>query len=194
MNLESLYFPRAFSGDKFLVETFILLVKKHKIKHIVETGTCKGNTSAALAVIMKDNGDVTTIEASNSYFVLGDWLKKFTNVKRVLGDSPEWIEKNAKKLEGPLLFFLDAHWEIPTPTPKELDAIWKNGLKPVIVIHDFKVPDRPDFGFDTYSDWTYDIDHVMPYLEKIYGRGNYAYSYNSKAVGVKRGVLIVEPI
>src|SRR5690606_34701363 len=92
-----------------------------------------------------------------------------------------------------ILFFLDAHWQQYNPLLDELKVIAEAGLKPVIVIHDFKVPFRDDLGYDSYNGQDYDYTWIQDSLHAIYG-SNFTTRYNDQATGAKRGVIIIEPI
>ena len=74
----------------------------------------------------------------------------------------------------------------------ELELIANAGLRSVIEIHDFKVPDHLELGFDTYGDIVYEWAWIKPSIEKIYGK-DYRIEYNSHATGAKRGILYVSP-
>jgi len=117
------------------------------------------------------------------------------NVNVVLGSSPDFLDSI---LCGPMLkikrilFFLDAHWDDYCPLLDELKLIADNNLEPVIAIHDFKVPDCPLLGFDSYKGQDYDFDWIKPSIEKIYPDG-YVVEYNNEAEGAKRGVIFIYP-
>jgi hypothetical protein len=61
------------------------------------------------------------------------------------------------------------------------------------MIHDFKVPDHPELGFDSYDGQDYEWDWIEGHVEAIYGKDGYIKSYNTDAVGAKRGVVVIEP-
>jgi hypothetical protein len=88
------------------------------------------------------------------------------------------------------LFYLDAHSHIETPLLDELKAIAEAEIKPIIVIHDWKIPDRPDLGYDSYNGQDYTFEWIKPSIEAIYG-DEYAYYYNNQAEGAKRGVIYI---
>jgi hypothetical protein len=181
-------FSQPFVGDVQAGMQFRMIVREYGIKTIIETGTFQGLTTRFLASIAPH---VVTIEIDPK--VDSSHLSQVPNVQKLLMPSPEGIRQAVTLAPPPYLFYLDAHWEPPTPTPHELDVIASLGLKPVIVIHDFKVPSHPELGFDSYSDWTNDIEHVEPHLKKIYGEDNYLLAYNNPAPTVTRGILYVAP-
>ena len=92
-----------------------------------------------------------------------------------------------------VLLFLDAHWESHNPLLEELQIIKDKGMKPVIAIHDFFVPEHPELGFDSYAGQDYNWEWIASSIESIYGADGYKYFYNSEAEGMKRGVVFIMP-
>lgn len=178
---------KEFNGDKYLKQSVANLLDKHSIELAIETGTYKAETTRALSYMAKE---VVSIESSRKHFYHAlDVLEKRNNTTLLLGQSekrlPEVLKKNKDKK---ILFYLDAHGN-RTPLLKELDCIADAKLThpPVIVIHDFQVPDKPHFGYDTYDGQPYTWEWVKPHIEAIYTSHNHW--YNNKATGKKRGVL-----
>ena len=177
-----------FEGDTYIEAEVKRLAEKHKVTTIVETGTYQGNTTLKFAGIVKN---VLTIESNPSYHAAVQPKIKGNNVQSVLADSAAYLLSN--KLEGVLFFYLDAHWGKVCPLLGELQAIAKNGYKPVIAIHDWQVPNK-DFGFDKFPDGKpYTIDVIKPYLDAIYGLDGYTFHYNENAAGCYRGMIYIEP-
>jgi len=181
---------RGFEGDEFLAKEFARLVKLHNINHIIETGSYRGATAKRLSEL----APVYTVELIHENYEVAKETCKGHPVTCRLGNSVdalrEWLP-NLKRER--LLFFLDAHWEKYNPLLDELHVIAMNGIKPVIAIHDFKVPDRPEFGYDSYAGQDYDFAWIEKSLDEIYG-GKYAYHYNSMAEGAMRGVIFIYPL
>jgi len=182
----------AFGKDKYLGQQFESLIQKHSIGVVVETGTYKGQTTRALANMVRN---VHTIEINETYYQ--EAMVELTdehNVKQHLGSSPKIIVSLEDSIgDNKALFFLDAHWYHYNPLLDELKAIEEIGHKPVIIIHDFKVPARPEFGFDTYNGQDYDWDWIKKDIISIYGKNGFSYRYNTYAEGQMRGVIFIEP-
>jgi hypothetical protein len=49
----------------------------------------------------------------------------------------------------PTLFYLDAHWEEYLPLRDELQLIYNNFPRAVVLVDDFKVDDDLGYGFDS---------------------------------------------
>lgn len=182
-----------FNGDIHLQDEFIRLKSHFNIKEVIETGTYHGDTTLWLA----HNFDVVhTIETNPTHInVAGPKLKDQKNVTLWVGSSAERLGDVIEHCETvrPLIF-LDAHW-YANPVLKELDQIAELGSKPILVIHDFKVPDHPDFGYDVYPNEKiiYEWDWIKSRIDKIYGEDGYRHYYNTKATGAKRGCVFIIP-
>ena len=181
---------RPFEGDTFIGNELIKLRDKFSIVNCVETGTQYGTSTKELCKIFDI---VNTIEADKNYFELAkENLKEVENCTQWLGGSE--VVLGRIDLRKPTLFYLDAHGcEIGgCPLRDELYVISKMCLKTVcIAIHDFKVPDHPEFGFDAY-DYELKLEEVITYLQLIYTNG-FDYHYNDKADGAMRGIIYIYP-
>ncbi|MCX6750355.1 MAG: hypothetical protein NTZ83_02775, partial [Candidatus Pacearchaeota archaeon] len=113
----------AFGGDSYLKKEFEFLIKKFRIKNIVETGTFKGDTTKEFSKIVEN---VYSIESNKKYYLFSKKrLKEDNNIKLFLGSSPIILKKILPALEGNTLFFLDAHWGNYWPILDELNEISK---------------------------------------------------------------------
>jgi hypothetical protein len=192
-NQNSIHNSNYFNGDIFLAKKFLEIINREKIVNVVETGTYLGDTTKFFG---ENACSVYTVERDGEYFRSSQARNDLgQNIKFYLGNSWEVLDNEIiPQIKGQTVFYLDAHWGQPCPTVLELGIIAKHGLKPVIVIHDFKVPNQPGLGWDSYPDFEYKIENIEPYLEKIYGREAYRYEYNSESSGAKRGVIFIYPI
>lgn len=185
-----------YEGDNFIHGELERLCKQYNVSHIIETGTYRGATTKRLATIRGPRSVYTVEVVEKNFEIAHGQLESLLNVRAVLGNSvdilPKWLTTLAGIADG-FLFFLDAHWESYNPLLDELKLIADFNLKPVIFIHDFKVPDHPEFGFDSYAGQDYDFEWIKPSIERIYGAYGYDYHYNSEASGAKRGVIYIYP-
>ncbi len=181
---------KAFNGDTFALEHFEKLKKDLGLKVVIETGTYHGDTTKHLAEIFPE---VHTIELNQEYQnIAKNNVGDLENVSYHLGSSPEVMEQIIPEGWNPgLLIFLDAHWNDYNPLLDELKVIANKKIKPVIVIHDFKVPGK-DFGFDSYAGQDYDYDWIKGLLGEIYGN-EYDFYYNEEATGSQRGIIYILP-
>jgi hypothetical protein len=184
-----------FEGDDIIGEKLRSLIDRWKINWVIETGTFLGGTAKRLASMCEM---VSTIEINDSFYLRAkNHLRDIDNVTMFYGDSVALLPQMLKvTLDKNILFFLDDHWEKHLPLLAELEIInefkGKHG-NIVISIHDFKVPGRPDLGFDTYGNVTLDWPYIEAGIEKIYGKDGYLIEYNNKARGAQRGIIYITP-
>jgi hypothetical protein len=189
----------AFNNDKFIQQEFLKLKDRFGIKAVIETGTCLAGT----AIFLGKNFDrVFTIETNKAWLKIaisrieaagvGDKIKAYLGKsENLLGDIIQLYS-----LGDNIICWLDAHWNESCPLQDELRAIAKNKIKPVIVIHDFKVDGEPALGYDSYNGQAFTYEWIKPLLIEIYGGiDGYEYYYNSDATStaVKRGIIYITP-
>lgn len=180
--------------DNYVYQEFESLIGRFNIKKIVETGTYYGWSTMKLAEF---GVDVTTIEYSieNYNVAINNFNKtNFKNIRAILGSSPDVLDKILTGEDNDTILFLDAHWYEYWPIHDELKVCIKKKIKPVIIIHDFFVPDEygnPKFGFDKYGEQNLDFNYIKPFLDKIYGEDNYDYHYNKESYDVGQGVIYI---
>lgn len=185
-----------FEGDSILKETFERIIKSNKISWIIETGTYYGATTKHLAGWTEKVDTIEVVEENYKKAIINN--EDLKNVTFHLGSSEKVMDKlfsdfNKKGRRPNLFCFLDAHWQEYNPLLDELAVIAKWKWKPIIAIHDFKVPGHPELGFDTYKDIVYEWGWIKEGIEKIYGVNGYRVEYNSEATGAKRGVIFIYP-
>jgi predicted O-methyltransferase YrrM len=180
--------------DNFVYQEFKNLISKFNIKKIIETGTYYGWSTMKLAEF---GIDVTTIEYSKeNYNIAIDNFSKtnFSNIKGLLGNSPEVLTEILTNEDNDVILFLDAHWYDYWPIHDELRVCIHKKIKPIIIIHDFFVPDEngnPKFGFDKYGEQKLDLEYIKVFLDEIYGENNYDYHYNSQSDNVGQGLIYI---
>ncbi len=187
----------ALNGDHSLQKQFVDYIDRFSILTIVETGTYQAKSTLWFAQKCKT---VITIESQERYFhSVGDLHNP--NIHQYLGQSQNVIYEKWNEIksysEPNYLFWLDAHWLPPCPTPFELLAITRLALnpKPVIVIHDFKVPGKNEYGWDLYDDFQYNWVSIRDLIDGIYGTDGYEIEYNREPINQcnLRGCIFVSP-
>lgn len=179
------------NGDGYLAAEVLRLKKVHGLTKAIETGTCLGSTTCWLA----ENFDVVhTIDVN------AEWQQiAYTRQLDIPGEVKFHTDDSAKVLNMSTIgdgwfMFADAHWNQHCPLLDELKALAFIGAKPVIAIHDMRVPGHPELGFDRMLDGTpFSFELVKPYLDRVYGEDGYTHHFNEKAEGAMRGVLYIEP-
>lgn len=116
----------------------------------VETGTYHGEMVQAL---IEDFDKIYTIEIQPKLFESASRkFEDFPHVQVVFGDSAVRLPEIVSALEGPALFWLDAHMGTSkghVPLFDELDAIFNDSLEHIVMIDDVRdfarLPHYPDF-------------------------------------------------
>lgn len=182
-------FPRKYAlQDIYLKEKLVEIIEKYNITTIVETGTFEGKSTVEFAQLVPK---VYGIELSDKFIKeTSVRLKKHNvnNVTLVKANSPEGLKQIMPELDvDKTLFFLDAHWNTYWPILDEIDSIEKN--KGIILIHDFKVPNNDELGYDSYKNQPLDYDFVKTALDSWCP--THRVEYNNKAYFEVRGVAFV---
>jgi hypothetical protein len=163
--------------DRFVYAEIKKLIEEYKIDTIIETGTYFGWSAKKLSEF---GLPVHTIEVNP------DFLKKARehtlgtkNVFHYYGSSPQVLDDLLGERDlGKILFFLDAHWGDYWPIHDELRVMKTYGLKPIILIHDFFVPDengKAKFGYDVYKGQALDHEFMKPVVEDLFGKDEYVH-------------------
>jgi hypothetical protein len=183
-----------FNGDRHLENQIKAICKKHGIQKIIELGTCLGSSTIWFA----QNFDyVQTSEINPEFAAIAESRFKESRLDNIA----LWVEDSRSILpimipyDTPTFIFIDSHWGPSNPLIQELAIIERSGNKNLVIcIHDFKVPGRPELGFDTYPEQgiVYEWEWIEPSISRIYPDG-YTVTYNSEATGAKRGVILIEP-
>jgi len=183
----------ALNEDKIAQAEFKRLQQEFNLKNCIELGSCLGYTAAWLATFYEH---VRTVEINSTFLHIATMnrLGDLPNVTTYLGDSVSLLPQMLEGWGDDTFIFIDSHWGAITPAPSELDLIAAHGMKPVIAVHDFQVPNHPELGYDCYDgDKPFSFAWLKPHLDNIYGADGYDHYYNSEALGAKRGILYVTP-
>lgn len=181
----------ALNGGEDMSGFFITAKDKYKINTVVETGTYLGWSTAFFSDYFDQ---VHTIEiVQHNYEIAGDFLKNRANVFIHLGSSEKVLSALLPSLaDRPVLFYLDAHWEKYWPLLDELKEISKTHRDNcIIVIDDFKVPNRPDIPYDRYGPHECSLAYVHESLKKVFTQ--YYYFYLIPANPLHRAKFVVMP-
>lgn len=178
---------RGYEGDECIHREIGHLVATNNVELIIETGSFKGATARRLSEFCP----VITIEKDARHHRETVQNCRGHDVVVINRDSADFLREYIPPKDRQILFFLDAHWN-GTPLLEELRHIAAMGIRPVIVIHDFKVPGRPDLGYDSYVGQDYAWEWIEKRIEAIYG-GSCGHHYNDEAEGARRGVVYIYP-
>lgn len=179
---------KGFEGDHLLEAQVKKYIADHRITLVVELGSYRGATTNKLTEMCQN---VISCEINPDNFAVAK--QSSPNALIFNCSSVQFLETNLKNMANQrLLLFVDSHsWNTPTPIYEEFKLIKESGVKPFLIIHDVKVPDK-DFGFDSYGGVDYELSAFEKYLDEIYTDGYYI-DYNSEAEGARRGAMFVTP-
>jgi len=186
-------FRGAFNGQRFRQRIFFDLLYCFPIKAIVETGTYRGKTTTLFKATFLT---VYTAEIHPRYYCYSKlrFLLNRENIQFFQGDSRIFLRglsENDSVCKDDVFFYLDAHWGEELPLREELDIIFLNWRKPVVMIDDFQVPDS-DYGFDDYgSGKTLNLSYIDS-IVTAHKLAVFFPSVNSSAeTGAKRGSVVL---
>jgi len=142
-----------FNGDVIRTRIVADLFNSVGCTAFIETGTYRAATTVLAKRLL--NCKVFSCELS-----LKSWL--FSTIRCLpyselfifRADSRSFLRRMGKHLgpeEIPFIY-LDAHWYSDLPLQEELDYVATTWAKCVVLVDDYKVPDRPGFKFDRYGD------------------------------------------
>ena len=116
----------------------------------VETGTFHGYSTELVASRFPALPTYSAEVVQSTYDEAHKFLRKYPNLHLARASSDEWVAGLLKSGQTGAMpfFYLDAHWQTYWPLRAELRHIADAAVKAVVVIDDFEVPGRPDFGFD----------------------------------------------
>lgn len=145
-NLTSKLAPVGFPYQSNLSLEFVERLRDQlQIRSFVETGTFQGATAKAMSSRF---AEVYTVEASPElYQAAAQSLAAFPNINCMQGGSVDRLPEILGRLDGPAIFWLDAHWcgqgtgliESECPLLKELELIYSHRADHVVLIDDARL-------------------------------------------------------
>lgn len=169
----------------------VYLKKRYNINTAIETGTYKGHTSMFLSYLFNSvhTTEINQSEYNDTYKI----LKNCSNITCHLGSSDKVFQHLLPSLKGERLFFyLDAHWNDFWPLLDEIREIGKTHFNNcIIMIDDFKVPNRPDIEFDKYGNHECSMEYIQNELNKVYS--SYSYHFLIPFNKERRAKLLIIP-
>jgi len=184
------------NGDSNLQNIVKKIVETNNIEVIVETGTHMGWSTGFFSDLVKN---VITTEINETWQTQAKQsLQDKSNIEFILGDSATSLNNILNKLDNKrVLFFLDSHFNNDKSLDRELEAIKNSKVEPYILIHDFKVPERVDLGYDSWDGHEYSFDNFKNMIESLYkskGYKGYKLCYNDMSAYGQRGCIMLEPV
>ena len=188
--------PNYALNDSFLRARLCGTIARRGVRLVVETGLNDGQSTVEFSrmapkVIGVDWDPECINETARKMQAAGR-----ENYELLCMSSPDAIRTIVANYFGGFphtLFFLDAHWDGPSPVLREIREIPKG--KGIIVFHDIKVPGK-DFGYDKVelTDGTeVDLDYNFLQDELTAWSPTHRVEYMQQSDGCYRGAAIVYP-
>jgi predicted O-methyltransferase YrrM len=171
-----IFHETGFHGDQYLLSLVDELMSQ--TDYFIETGTNVGST---LAFTAKKYPHITCLscepgtEAHSNAAINTSGL---LNVRLYNETSTDFLIRIKREMQflfhERVLFWLDAHgYGFDWPLKEEIEFITANFNKAIILIDDFKVPERGCFKYDSYKDQTCSYDFVKASFKSDFYRVYY---------------------
>ncbi len=180
------------NGSPSRLTTFDQLKQQCPFDAIVETGTYRGESTLFFATA---GCPVYSSEVNPRYMGYAQarlWSR--SNVSLFRGDSREFLRRliqNSNVSKDRVFFYLDAHWHDDLPLREEIDLIFRNWTRPVVMVDDFQVPDDSGYLFDDYGEGK---RLSLEYLDSVAHLGFTPFFPSlpsSEEIGLKRGWVVL---
>lgn len=182
-----------FNGQKFRQLIFFDLLYHFPIKALVETGTFQGTTTALFTATSLP---VFTAELHPRYFSYAKmrFLFNRTRIQLFQGDSRSFLRKLSADQTVPkedVFFYLDAHWHDDLPLLEEIEIIFSEWKRPIVMVDDFHVPNT-DYKFDDYGEKkTLNLDYIDPVVSSQNISVFFPTADSSEETGARRGCVVL---
>ncbi len=143
----------AMNGQTSRLEASRQIIYALNIERIVETGTFRATTTEWFSQF---GLPVETVEVNDRYFAFSRArLARSPNTKIIRNTSVSFLKDrigaNSVPKDVAQFFYLDSHWNNYLPLRDELQLIFANYPKSVVLIDDFMVADDAGYGYDNYG-------------------------------------------
>lgn len=152
----------ALNGQRFRQEMFRALIQELRPHAVFESGTYRGATTQFLWHV--SGRPVYTVEKEPAFArPAARRFRDVSDIRVIKSDSRKallGLRDNSSFPKSRVFFYLDAHWDADLPLREEVAIITGSWTDSLIVIDDFKVPDDPGYGFDTYAGTQLSIEYL----------------------------------
>lgn len=160
----------------------------------LELGTFYGGSSGYVAYKYPQLNIITCEPHTENFKKASQNLKDYKNVTLLSDTSVTFLDrKEVKSFKKPVIY-VDSHDYFPKVyLLDEIQKICSHYSDGFMVINDFAIPNRPQFGYNIYESFSYNLDYVGDLLrkygkEKVYGT---SYEYITSSLHPLRGMLVV---
>jgi hypothetical protein len=182
-----------FNGQSFRQRIFAQLLEAARFEAIVETGTFRGTTTEYMW--QKAKCPVYTVEMNPKVFGFAKaHLRRKPGISLHLGDSVTFLRQLIRdriQLAAPVFFYLDAHGRGELPLGPELELIFANWHKAVVMIDDFRVPGDDGYTFDSYGPDAVLDERLLARMALSGVRRFFPSAPSEKETGNRRGCVVL---
>ena len=180
------------NGSASRLQTFEELRRRCAFDAIVETGTYRGESTIYFAAT---GCPVYSSEVNPRYLGYARMrLRSRSNVHILLGDSRQFLRRLIEDPRVPkdkVFFYLDAHWHDDLPLREEVELIFRNWKRPVVMVDDFQVPGDEGYQFDDYGEGKrLSLDYLDPVAHLAFA-AFFPTLPSSEESGYKRGWTVL---
>ncbi len=165
-------FGGPFNGQPLRQAIFEAVLARVPVKAIIETGTYRGVTTRFMAE--RFAGPIQTVEVNPVWAVYAaHQLHDLPTVTAQCQDSRTFLVRHLianRYGGGPVLFYLDAHWQDDLPLLDEVTIIAGYMRDALVLVDDFAVPGDPGYSSDDYGPGKrLDLPYLAPVLAQFSG-------------------------
>jgi hypothetical protein len=181
-----------FNGQHFRQKMFLDILLGYEPEVLVETGCFRGTTTEFMAT--HTNAPIKAVELQPRYYYYTRLrLRSCPRVHLTCGDTNAFLRKLVQQTDirdKRVFVYLDAHWQGRLPLKGELETLFSTCASVVAMVDDFKVPDDPGYGYDTYADGAISVE-CLHFVNAI---GVHCYLPNCPShleTGMRRGSAVL---
>jgi hypothetical protein len=184
----------AFNAQTGRVNIFKAILHECQPIALVETGTFLATTTCFLA--QSTSKPIYTVELNpRNYGYASERLRGYKNVFLERGDSRSFLRRCVSKPDlqnGPVLFYLDAHWGNDLPLKEEIEMIFSMLPESIVMVDDFQVPGEIGYGYDDYGvGKALTSEYIAPSCQKFSLIKFFPSIPANEETGLKRGCVVL---
>lgn len=180
------------NGSAARMAAFEELNRRCSFDAIIETGTYRGESTVYFGATGRP---VYSSEVNPRYLGYARMrLRSKSNVHILFGDSRQFLRgliEDSGVPKDKVFFYLDAHWHDDLPLREEVELIFGNWKRPIVMVDDFQVPDDSGYEFDDYGEGKrLNLDYLAP-VEHLQFSSFFPALPASDEPGHKRGWIVL---
>jgi hypothetical protein len=172
-----------FHGDLYILKLVHWIIGQG-VRGFIETGCNEGTTLAYVARTWPNLPCYSCEPNPDSHELAREKTAASANAKVLPMLSQDFmlhIDERHPELHDQSLLWLDSHGPgFVWPLQEEVAWFTRRFQRSWALIDDFKVPGRPEFGFDTYGGQECSFDFIRPHIDEIHSSRLFVPSYSER--------------